>query len=212
MVSAAVVVSNAPCEGARMTIWRQGAVVWIMAWRVVWISACIFMSGLAGCSLWPTESEEVRQRDAVQRLGVDALNPLFVPLEGALLSPDDMVLVARPAIDPVAATLPIDAQVDGPRLRNALVRAILQLNNRPQVVGWAPRSEESELAAPLWRLDSHFSAFPPITLSDRQLFPYRLSLTLQRPHQAEHTVTLSGAFDSQALGPQLHHDALFSVE
>ena len=216
MVSAAVVVSNAPCEGARMTMWCQRAVAWMVVWIVVrivaWVSACVFMSGLAGCSLWPTESEEVRQRDAVQRLGVDALNQLFVPPKDALLSRDDMVLVARPVIEPVAAQLPIDAQVDGPRLRNALVRAILQLNNMPQVVGWAPRNEESELAAPLWRLNSHFSAFPPITLSDRQLFPYRLSLTLQRPHQAEHTVTLSGAFDSQALGPQVHHDALFSVE
>ena len=204
MVSAAVVVPNALFEGARMTIWLQRI--------VVWISACMVISSLAGCSLWRTESEEVRQRDAVQRLGVDAINQLFVPSERMLLSRDDMVLVARPAIEPVAAKLPIDAQVDGPRLRNALVRAILQLNNMPHVVGWAPRNEESELAAPLWRLDSHFSAFPPITLSDRQLFPYRLSLTLQRPDQAEHTVTLSGAFDSQALGPQARHDALFSVE
>lgn len=113
MVSAAVVVPSTLFEGVIMKVWLQRV--------VVWISACIFISSLAGCSLWRTESEEVRQRDAVQRLGVDAINQLFVPAERMLLSRDDMVLVARPAIEPVAAKLPIDAQVDGPRLRLSLI-------------------------------------------------------------------------------------------
>lgn len=167
---------------------------------------------LSGCSLWHTESEEVRQRDAVQRLGVDAITQLFDPVAQLQLSSDDMVLVARPDIAPTTAKLPADAQVDGPRLRNALVRAILQLKDMPQVVGWAPRNEEVELASPLWRLDSQFSAYAPLALSDRLLFPYSLTLILQRPGQSEHTVRLSGAFDSQALGPQTQHDSLFSVE
>lgn len=177
-----------------------------------WMSLALVMGGLTGCSLWRTESEEVRQRDAVQRLGVDAITRLFDPAEQVSLSGDNLVLVARPDIDPVTAKLPIDAQVDGPRLRNALVRAILQVKDMPQVVGWAPRDEEIELAPPLWRLNSHFSAFTPISLSDRQLFPYLLSLTLQRPDQPPHTVRLSGAFDSQALKAQTRHDSLFSVE
>lgn len=167
---------------------------------------------ISGCALWHTESEEVRQRDAVQRLGVDAITQLFDAPRQVALSTDDMVLVARPDITPVTVKLPVDAQVDVPRLRNALVRAILQLKDMPQVVGWAPRNEEVELAPPLWRLDSRFSAFPPISLSDRQLYPYMLSLTLLRPDRPQHTITLSGAFDSQALGPQSRHDSLFSVE
>lgn len=167
---------------------------------------------LSGCSLWRTESEEVRQRDAVQRLGVDAVTQLFATMPPMTLAPGDMVLVARPDIAPVAVKLPVDAQVDGPRLRNALVRAILQIKDMPQVVGWAPRDEEVELASPLWRLNSRFSAFPPISLSDRQIFPYLLTLSLQRPDRPEHAMTLSGAFDSQALGPQVRHDSLFSVE
>lgn len=179
-------------------------------WQCVVIGAVL--GCLSGCSLWHTESEEVRQRDAVQRLGVDAMTQIFDPAGHLALSKDDLVLVARPDIAPVVTKLPVDAQVDGPRLRNALVRAILQLKDMPQVVGWAPHNENTGLAAPLWRLDSHFSAFPPISLSDRQLFPYLLMLTLQRPDQPGHTVTLSGAFDSQALGPQTRHDSLFSVE
>lgn len=179
-------------------------------WQCVIISTV--MACLSGCSLFYTESEEVRQRDAVQRLGVDAVAQMFEAAEHPTLSTDDMVLVARPDIAPVAAKLQVDAQVDGPRLRNALVRAILQLKDMPQVVGWAPLNEETELATPLWRLDSRFSAFPAISLSDRQLFPYLLTLTLQRPGRPEHSVTLSGAFDSQALGAQARHDSLFSVE
>lgn len=168
---------------------------------------------LAGCSLWHrTESEEVRQRDAVQRLGVDAISQLFDPAGQLSLSSDDMVLVARPDIAPTMVKLPADAQVDGPRLRNALVRAILQLKDMPQVIGWAPHNEEVEMAPPLWRLDSQFSASAPLALSDRLLFPYSLTLTLQHSDQSKHTVTLSGAFDSQALGPQTLHDSLFSVE
>lgn len=175
--------------------------------------ATVLLCGLlSGCMLWHTDSEEVRQRDAVQRLGVDGVARLLDRAAVPALSEDDMILVARPEITASLTRLPEKARVDGPRLRNALVRAILQLKHMPQVVGWAPRNEAAALALPLWRLDSQFSAYPAISLSDRQLYPYRLVLTLHRPDRTPRVLTLSGAFDSQALGPQARHDTLFSVE
>ena len=183
----------------KLTMWRTAGV--------------LLLGGLtSGCALWHTDPEQVRQRDAVQRLGVDSVARLFNKTTLPPLSSNDTVLVARPEIAPASVRLPAEAQVDGPRLRNALVRALLQLDDMPQAVGWAPQREEAELAAPLWRLDSQFSAYPAILLSDRQLFPYRLTLTLRRPDQTPRTMTLSGAFDSQALGPLARHDALSSAE
>lgn len=174
-----------------------------------WMGLCVLAVGLAGCSHVPTE--EVRQRDAVQRLGVDAAG-IVLNLMQPFQATETMVLVARAHVTTIDATLPNDVRVSGQRLQDALVRGILQHPSAPQVVGWAPHARNAELAHSLWRLDSAFVPSSPIALSDRKLYPYQLTLQVQDANGTTKTVDMSGAFDSRALGPMGRRDTRFTTE
>ena len=82
-----------------------------------------------------------------------------------------------------------------------LTRALLGLEQSPQVLDWQPTLSRGA-EANQWRLDSRLiAAGPRLALSDRTLLPYRLQLTLRRPGsdtplwQAQ----LDGALDASAL-------------
>lgn len=171
---------------------------------------CLMLLGvLSGCAHTPTE--EVRQRDAVQRLGVDAANAVLALMK-PLRQPDDAMLVARATIASMPEGIPNKARVGGQRLQDALVRGVLQHQQAPQVVGWAPQAHDAALASTLWRLDSTFVPFAPISLSDRELYPYELTLRLYHPGELARTLSMSGAFDSRALGLLGRRDSRFTAD
>lgn len=169
----------------------------------------LLLGAMTGCAHTPTE--EVRQRDAVQRLGVDAANNVLAIMQ-PVRQPEDTVLVARANIASMPEGLPSKVRVNGQRLQDALVRGLLQHEPAPQVVGWAPHDRDAVLAGTLWRLDSAFVPLTPITLSDRELYPYQLTLQLHHPSGFARTLLMSGAFDSRALGPLGRRDSRFTTD
>lgn len=87
------------------------------------------------------------------------------------------------------------------RVQESLMRALLSLSKGPQVLDWAGTIGEGA-GANQWRLDSRLeSDGPRLTLSDRTLLPYRMSLTLRRPGSEASLWSheIQGAFDATAL-------------
>ncbi|MBS9404632.1 hypothetical protein KG088_13410 [Halomonas sp. TRM85114] len=147
---------------------------------------------LVGCAGAPERPETLRQ--ALYGLGeVAAERVLAAP---ALPSPgtSQVLLLATPEVDP---TLGIDQE----RLRESLTRALLGATDGPQVLNWSDVMREGG-GDNQWRLESRLDADGPrLTLSDRDLLPYRLTLALRRPgsETALWTTDISGALDASAL-------------
>ncbi len=147
---------------------------------------------LVGCAGAPERPETLRQ--ALFGLGaVAAERVLATP---ALPSPrtSQVLLLATPEVDP---TLGIDQE----RLRESLTRALLGAPGGPQVLNWSDAMSEGG-GDNQWRLESRLDADGPrLTLSDRDLLPYRLTLALRRPGSESTlwTTDISGALDASAL-------------
>ncbi|RTR05580.1 hypothetical protein [Halomonas nitroreducens] len=147
---------------------------------------------LAGCAGAPEPPQTVRQ--ALLGLGKRAAEQ--VATTSALPRPtaDQVLLLAMPEVDP-------DLQVDDTRLLESLTRALLGIEQGPQVLDWQPTLSEGA-GRNQWRLDSRLMATGPrLTLSDRQLLPYRLKLALRRPGDegAVWESQIDGALDASAL-------------
>jgi len=89
------------------------------------------------------------------------------------------------------------------RFGESLSRALLAAPQGPQVLDWMPSmtTRESDNAN-LWLLESRLEPDGPrLTLSDRDLLPYRLTLALRHPGDDEirWQRMVSGAFDTTAL-------------
>ncbi len=106
---------------------------------------------------------------------------------------DQVLLLARPEVN-------AGLDIDNERFNESLVRALLAVSDGPQVLDW--NTAMSDSGDNQWRLESRLMADgPPLTLSDRQLLPYRLTLTLRRPGEeaARWEESLQGALDATAL-------------
>ncbi|WP_163559238.1 hypothetical protein [Halomonas sp. NO4] len=146
---------------------------------------------LAGCAAPAEHAAPLRQallglgdRAAEQVREVDALQPFE----------QQVLLLAAPEVD---AALGLGAE----RVRESLTRALLAVSPGPQVIDWRS-GMDGEAGPHQWRLASRLEATGPrLALSDRELLPYRLTLTLQRPGGGEAVwqTRLEGAFDATAL-------------
>ncbi|TFH85343.1 hypothetical protein EQG41_17755 [Billgrantia azerbaijanica] len=146
---------------------------------------------LAGCAAPVEHREPIRQallglsdRAARQLLAVRELQP-----------PEQQVLLlARPDVD---ATLGLATE----RVRESLTRALLGVSGGPQVLDWQP-DMAGDADPHQWRVACRLEATAPrLALSDRELLPYRLTLSLHRPDNGAPLwqTTLEGAFDATAL-------------
>ena len=147
---------------------------------------------LAGCAAQPQGPETVRQ--ALFGLGERAAEQ--VASASTLPTPhgDLVLLLATPDVDPAL-------DISDERLMESLTRALLGLDEGPQVLDWRP-AIVGEAGGNQWRLDSSLAASGPrLTLSDRELLPYRLTLTLRRPGESQHLwqTHIDGALDATAL-------------
>ncbi|SHK88733.1 hypothetical protein SAMN05192556_10647 [Halomonas caseinilytica] len=147
---------------------------------------------LAGCTAAPERPKTVRQ--ALLGLGERAAEQ--VAASPALPKPttDQVLLLAMPKVDP-------DLGLSDERLMESLTRALLGLDDSPQVLDWRPALGDGA-GDNQWRLESRLNASAPrLQLSDRELLPYRLTLTLRRPggEQPLWQAHIDGALDATAL-------------
>lgn len=146
---------------------------------------------MAGCAAPPPETDPVRR--ALLNLSERAAERV---MDVAELQPpsDQVLLLPRPEVDS-------DLEIDTERFLESLTRGLLSATSGPQVLDWHD-DMAGEGSAQHWRLASRLEATSPrLRLSDRDLLPYRLTLTLQRP-DAEAAVwqtEIEGAFDATAL-------------
>lgn len=147
---------------------------------------------LAGCAGAPERPTSVRQAlfGLSERAAdaVTATSPLPRP------AVDEVLLLARPEVDPRLGL------AEG-RLLESLTRALLAVDDGPQVLEWRPAMAEGGHDNQ-WRLEARLRpAGPRLRLSDRELLPYRLSLTLHHPGRAAPAWRgeIEGALDATAL-------------
>ncbi|MDI4636593.1 MULTISPECIES: hypothetical protein [Halomonadaceae] len=113
---------------------------------------------------------------------------------------DIVLLLGEPEVDASLGITPA-------RFGESLSRALLAAPQGPQVLDWmpsmtAPESTRESDNANLWLLESRLEPDGPrLTLSDRDLLPYRLTLALRHPGDDElrWQRMVSGAFDTTAL-------------
>ncbi|MEQ6889638.1 hypothetical protein ABE957_13245 [Halomonas sp. CS7] len=154
-----------------------------------WLAPLLLLAGCAGAPEQPTSVRQALfglSERAAER--VTATPPLPHP------AVDEVLLLAMPQVD---ARLGL---TDG-RLLESLTRALLAVDDGPQVLEWraamAAGGHDNQ-----WRLESRLAADGPrLTLSDRELLPYRLSLTLRHLGRDEPAwrTEISGALDATAL-------------
>jgi len=154
------------------------------------ITLCLLLAGCAGLGDAPPDD----MRQAVYGMSDQAAEELLAapPWSGA--TQDMVVMLAPPTVD---ATFNISAA----RLTETLARALLALEDGPQVLDWTPGMTTDDAPDNHWILESHLNGNGVIRLSDRELLPYRLEITLRRPGNdaVSWRATLSGALDASAL-------------
>ncbi|WP_104203006.1 hypothetical protein [Billgrantia saliphila] len=146
---------------------------------------------LAGCAGQPPEPDPVRR--ALQNLSDRAVDRVL-QVE-ALQPPEDQVLLL------VAPEVDTSLGIESERFLENLTRALLGVSDGPQVIDWRP-AMSGEGRSHQWKLESRLEATAPrLTLSDRDLLPYRLTLTLHHPDKegAVWQTDIDGAFDATAL-------------
>lgn len=148
---------------------------------------------LVGCAGTPERPEELR-RQALLGLGESAARRVLEAPPLPQPPTDQVLLLAMPEVD---AALSIGRE----RLHESLARALLGISQGPQVLDW--RDDMAEGAGGnQWRLQSHLAADGPrLRLSDREMLPYRLELSLYRPDGDAPLweTQINGAFDVTAL-------------
>ncbi len=130
----------------------------------------LLMAGCAGMN-----NEASRHRTPLESLGETAAIEVLKepPWQGTTAS--RVILVT-----PVQADADFGAQADA-RFNDALTRRLLSARHGPQVLSVADAPAQADATANQWRLFSRLQApLGAITLSDRKLYPYTLTLTLRR--------------------------------
>lgn len=146
---------------------------------------------LVGCAAQPPEPDPIRRalqnlsdRAVARVMDVEALQPIT----------DQVLLLVTPEVDS-------SLEIDGERFHESLTRALLGAGDGPQVLDWRP-AMAGEGRNHQWRMESRLEAIAPrLSLSDRDLLPYRLTLSLYRPEadRAVWQTEVEGAFDATAL-------------
>lgn len=152
----------------------------------------LLLTLLSACAGTPERPQTVRQ--ALLALGERAANEVIKAPPLPQPQADQVLLLATPVIDS-------ELDIAPSRLLEGLARALLAIDQGPQVLNWAPALSEGA-GDNQWRLDSQLeSTAPQLTLSDRVLLPYRLHLTLHRPGNETPLwqADLDGALDATAL-------------
>lgn len=155
-----------------------------------WLLAlCLLLAGCAGL-----DEEPRNMRQAVYGMSSQAAEALLASPPWSGMSQDMVVMLAPPTVD---ATLGISAG----RLTETLGRALLALEDGPQVLDWTPTMLTEDAPANHWVLESRLDGTDVIRLSDRELLLYQWKITLRRPGQEAPSwqATLSGALDASAL-------------
>ncbi|MCI0509905.1 hypothetical protein C8E00_11127 [Chromohalobacter marismortui] len=154
------------------------------------ITLCLLLSGCAGLSEAPPDD----MRQAVYGMSDQAADALLESPPWSGDTQNMVVMLAPPTID---ATFNISAA----RLTETLGRALLALEDGPQVLDWTPGMMTDDAPDNHWILESHLNSNGVIRLSDRELLPYQWEITLRRPGQKAPSwrATLSGALDASAL-------------
>lgn len=147
---------------------------------------------LIGCAAAPDRPETLRQ--ALLNLGERAADRVMQA--PALPHPpgDQVLLLANPEVNG-------ELGIGQERFRESLTRALLAVNDGPQVLDWTASMGKGG-GANQWRLESSLVADGPrLRLSDRELLPYRLTLVLRRPdgESVMWEESLQGALDASAL-------------
>lgn len=155
--------------------------------------ALLLLIALAGCASQP--ERPTTQRQALYGLGERAAQATIAEPDWPRAIDEIVLLLARPDIDTALG-------VDTERFRETLTRALLAQDDSPQVLNWAPAMADASTPDNQWLLESRLLAEgPALTLSDRELLPYRLELALRRPGDVapRWTHTIHGALDASAL-------------
>ncbi|MGR4070380.1 hypothetical protein OCT51_20970 [Halomonas sp. LR3S48] len=160
------------------------------------IALLVLIALLAGCATQPPEPDPIRRalqnlsdRAVARVMDVDALQP-----------PEEQVLLlVPPQVD-------ADLEIGSARFLESLTRALLGASEGPQVLDWRPAmgGEGGEGGDHQWRMESRLEATAPrLRLTDRDLLPYRLTLSLYRSDadadSALWETEIEGAFDATAL-------------
>ncbi|HSH50042.1 MAG TPA: hypothetical protein VK991_15830 [Halomonas sp.] len=153
--------------------------------------AMLLLALLSACAGAPERPQTVRQ--ALLALGERAASEVAAAPPLPQPQADQVLLLATPEVDRELGIAPS-------RLLEGLARGLLAIDQGPQVLDWAPTLPAA--GDNQWRLDSRLeSSGPRLTLSDRELLPYRLHLRLRRPGSATPLwqTSLVGALDATAL-------------
>ena len=162
------------------------------------LAALVTLWLMVGCAGAPEAPPTLRQ--ALLGLSERAATLVLAqpPWSGAASSEaqDIVLLLGEARVDPRLGIRP-------ERFGESLSRALLAAPQGPQVLDWQPSMVTREADnANLWLLDSRLEPDGPLlTLSDRDLLPYRLTLALRHPGDDEirWQRVVSGAFDTTAL-------------
>lgn len=145
-----------------------------------------------GCGSAPPQPSPVRQ--ALVSLSDRAAQQVIRAPDWTQALEDVVMLVADPEVD---RALGIEVE----RFREHLSRALLAQRDGPQVIDATPGMTEAANDNQ-WLLESRLLADGPrLRLSDRELLPYKLTLTLRRPGEENPRwqQQLTGAIDTTAL-------------
>ncbi|WP_457808963.1 hypothetical protein [Kushneria sp. EE4] len=149
---------------------------------------------MAGCA--GQDGDPSRHRTPLENLGQAAATEVLrePPWQD---DPQSRVLL----VTPVQADADFGEQADA-RFNDALTRRLLSARHGPQVLSVTEAPARSDAPANQWRLSSHLRApLGAITLSDRRLYPYALTVTLQRGDSDDiwWQKEIDGAFDELGL-------------
>ncbi|WP_245184770.1 hypothetical protein [Halomonas salinarum] len=153
---------------------------------------------LAGCASTPEPPATLRQAllGLSDRAAALVLNQPAWSQSATSAEQDIVMLLDKPQVDESLGITP-------ERFGESLTRALLASPKGPQVLDWVPEmASRSTDNGNLWLMKSRLETDGAmLTLSDRELLPYRLTLSLRRPGNDEilWQRVVSGAFDTDAL-------------
>lgn len=162
------------------------------------LALLLMLAMLAGCATTPKAPATLRQAllGLSDRAAALVLNQPAWSQTTTSAEQDIVMLLDKPQVDD---SLGITSE----RFGESLTRALLASPQGPQVLDWVPemasRSTDNDN---LWLMKSRLETDGAmLTLSDRDLLPYRLTLSLRRPGNDEilWQRVVSGAFDTDAL-------------
>lgn len=171
-----------PCRHARRLLTGRKALPVLLA---------LVMTGCAGM-----DSDTARHRTPLESLGRVAATEVLKepPWPG---DPESRVLL----VTPVQADADFGTRADA-RFNDALTRRLLSARHGPQILSVTEAPAQPGTPDNQWRLSSRLEApLGAITLSDRKLYPYTLTLTLKRGDSDDvwWQKEIDGALDEQGL-------------